>query len=357
MSTDGPNPQISGNAVRPSWAGNGESPWRRLGFEIELLAPAGSSRADLAYHLADSGTGTDTDTDNGTVERIFRFGSEPSLVPGKPIFHHLSLAQRVRDAGGRELCIVEDDITIVDDLDANASPSGDWYRIICDDRRLLRILESTIDPELPSADAMDICAKTFDLRLTNLAGGKIRLDDADGATVAIALPQGGERERVTEIVLPPRRSNLEQSLERVLQPARDLGFAIPSEAAVHVHLDAQPFRNSDAMARLIRLFGHDRERLWAELQTNPRCRRVGALPDELVSDAASGWLALQDWTQLEDRLRNENLSRYSDVNLVNMLDPAQGPDTIEIRILPGSLDARSILDRVAFLEERWWLGW
>ncbi len=348
MSTEASNTQMDGNTVRPSWAGD-DSPWQRLGFEIELLAPSGRSRADLAHYLADA--------NDGTVERIFRFGSEPSLVPGKPIFHHLSLAQRVRDASGREICILEDDITIVDDLDGNAPATDDWYRIICDDRRLLRILESTIDPELAANDAMELCAKAFDLRLTNLAGGRVRLDDADGATVAIALPQGGERERVTEIVLPPRQSDLEQSLEQVLGPARELGFTVPSEAAVHVHLDAQQFRNSDALARLIRLFGQHRERLWAELQTNTKCRRVGPLPEGLVNDANSGWLALQDWTELEDRLRGEQLSRYSDVNLVNMLDPSQGPDTVEIRILPGSLDAASILNRVALLQERWWLGW
>ncbi len=349
MSSDRPNPTVSAIPVRPSWASTDESPWRRLGFEIELLAPEGSSRADLAWRLAEAA--------DGTVERIFRFGSEPSLVPGKPVFHHLSLAQRVRDAAGRELCILEDDITIVNDLNTKASPTDDWYRIIGDDRRLLRILESTIDPELSAADAMELYAKAFSLRLTHLAGGKIRLDDADGATVAIALPQGGERERVAEIVLPPQRSDIESALERVLGPARDMGFTVPAEAAVHVHLDAQPFRNSDAMSRLIRLFGQDRERLWTELQTNTKCRRVGPLPQALVDEACSGWLALQDWTELEDRLRQEELSRYSDVNLVNLLDPTQGPDTIEIRVLPGSLDASPIMERVAFLEERWWLGW
>ena len=45
----------------------------RIGFEIELLAPPGSSRRTLADRLARD--------DDGHVTRIFHTDSEPSLVP------------------------------------------------------------------------------------------------------------------------------------------------------------------------------------------------------------------------------------------------------------------------------------
>ena len=56
----------------------------RTGFEIELLAPAGSDRRVLADELA-ARLG-------GQVRRSFHTDSEPSVVPGVGVFRHLSPA-------------------------------------------------------------------------------------------------------------------------------------------------------------------------------------------------------------------------------------------------------------------------
>ena len=65
----------------------------RTGFEIELLAPAGSDRQVLADELA-ARLG-------GQVRRSFHTDSEPSVVPGVGVFRHLSPAFDVVDADGR----------------------------------------------------------------------------------------------------------------------------------------------------------------------------------------------------------------------------------------------------------------
>jgi hypothetical protein len=54
----------------------------RVGFEIELLAPRGATRADLACAVA-AAVG-------GEVALAFHRDSEPSAVPGMGAFHHLT---------------------------------------------------------------------------------------------------------------------------------------------------------------------------------------------------------------------------------------------------------------------------
>ena len=101
-------------------------------------------------------------------------------------------------------------------------------------------------------------------------------------TIAVALPLPPGRERPCEIVTPPLVSGHREALGRLLAPARALGFTVPHEAAVHLHLDAGPFRGPAAFANVVRLFGWWREELWAALGTNPACRRLGPLPSGLL---------------------------------------------------------------------------
>ena len=55
----------------------------KTGFEIELLAPRGKTRADLAHALAEK--------HGGAVKRVFYPQSEPSLAPGVQVFENLIL--------------------------------------------------------------------------------------------------------------------------------------------------------------------------------------------------------------------------------------------------------------------------
>ncbi len=318
--------------------------WDRLGFEVELLAPVGSSRRTLAEALAE--------TCSGSVRTIFHHDTEPSLVKGRPVFHHLTTGFDVIDDSGSLRCRLVDDVTIQTDLDQAAAPSPGWFRILIDDYRVLRLKEQLADPEVDPTEWLKPLADVFGVAVEPLGGSKFRVNDRTGATIAISAPQGGQRERVTEVITPPLSADHEHHLAQLLEPARELGFTVPAEAAVHVHLDAEPFRSSAALAGLVHLFSADRDELWAALGTNEQCRRLGALPDVLVAGTQQPGFVDQSWEQTEAWLKTLPLSKYSDCNLLNLRDRPALVDTVELRTLPGTIDPTVIMECVSELHRR-----
>ncbi|GEK21987.1 amidoligase family protein [Cellulomonas xylanilytica] len=304
----------------------------RTGFEIELLAPAGSDRQVLADELA-ARLG-------GRVRRSFHTDSEPSVVPGVGVFRHLSPAFDVVDADGRPVARLVDDITIEADLPRGAPRRRGWYRVLCDDARLLRLIERHADPAAPLDTVLDPVAALFGVR-TDLVGSAARVDDASGATVAVATPLPAGRERPCEIITPPIGTDHAAALERLLVPARELGFTVPQEAAVHLHVDGAPFRRPEAFANVVRLFGHWRSQLWAALGTNPACRRLAPLPEALLDLVESTGDARELAT---------GLTKYADVNLAQLVTDTPARDTLEVRILPGAIDGPGIVERAALVE-------
>ena len=246
---------------------------RRTGFEIELMAPPGRSRRDLARDLAGRC--------GGQVRPVWHHDSEPSLVPGLGRFLHLTQGFEVRRPDGSPLCTLVDDVTLLAGLDPAAAAPPGWFRILSDDPRLLRLLAAHSDPGGTLGTALDATARLWATEVQR-HGDVYRLDDAAGATIALAAPLGGERERPCEIVTPPLTGDHRARAGELLGPARELGFTVPREAAVHLHLDGAPFRRPYALANVVRLFAHWREPLRALLQTNPACRRLAPLPEPLV---------------------------------------------------------------------------
>ena len=333
---------MSNHTGEPGADGGG---WDRLGFEVELLAPPGSNRSTLAVALAEKF--------GGSVRIVFHHDTEPSLVKGRPVFHHLTRGFEVLDGSGSVRCRLVDDVTIQTDLDPEARPSPGWYRIVSDEARLLRLIEQLTDPSSDATEVLKPVAAAFGVVVQPLDGGKVRLDDAAGATVAIVAPQGGERERVCEVITPPLCVDHEAALAELLVPARELGFTVPAEAAVHVHLDAAPFRSSAALARLVLTFATDREGLWQALETNPLCRRLGPLPEELVSGVGEPGFCSRPWNETADWLATLPMTKFSDCNLMNLRAAAPAVDTVELRVLPGAIDARGIMDGVSKLRQRY----
>lgn len=310
---------------------------RRTGFEIELMAPRGLSRRTLAVELAGRC--------GGRIHPVWHHDSEPSLVPGLGRFLHLTQGFEVRRADGRLLCTLVDDVTLLADLDPRATPPPGWFRILSDDPRLLRLLARHSDPGSTLDAALDATAQLWGSVVQRI-GDVYRLDDPGAVTIALAAPQGGERERPCEIVTPPLTTGYHEALEELLGAARDLGFTVPAEAAVHLHVDGGPFREAHALANLVRLFAHWREPLRTVLQTNPACRRLAPLPESLVA-AADGGAPVE---QLRKAADEGELTKYFDVNLTQVLTDAPIRDTVEVRILPGGIDAGPILDRAALVE-------
>jgi hypothetical protein len=311
---------------------------RRTGFEVELLAPRGSSRRRLAQALAD-GCG-------GRVRPVWHEDSEPALVQrlgGR--FLHLTQGFEVRTGSGDQLCTLVDDVTIVADLDASAAALPGWHRLLTDDPRLLHLLARVSDPGGPLESALDPAAALWGAEVERY--GNVWRLDSRGATVALATPSGGERERPCEIVTPPLDDGHTGCLEELLGPARELGFTVPQEAAVHVHLDGGPFRDPAVLANVVRLFGWWREPLRELLGTNERCRRLAPLPAELV-DAVHGTPSRQ---QIRDAAAAGRLTKFFDVNLTQLLRDDPLRDTLEVRILPGAITAADIIGPARVIEE------
>ncbi|AEV86479.1 hypothetical protein ACWT_5462 [Actinoplanes sp. SE50] len=310
---------------------------RRTGFEIELMAPAGVSRRTLATDLAGRC--------GGSVRPVWHSDSEPSLVPGLGRFLHLTPGFEVRRPDGDLLCTLVDDITLVAGLNPAAPPQAGWFRVLTDDSRLLRLLARHSDPAGTIDQALAPAAELWGRKVQQL-GDYYRLDDAADATIALAAPLGGERERPCEIVTPPLTGGFETALEELLGPARELGFTVPYEAAVHLHVDGAPFRMPHALSNLVRLFTYWREPLRAVLRTNPACRRLAPLPEPLVR-AVEG---VPTTAQLRAAAAEGELTKFFDVNLTQLLTDTPLRNTVEIRILPGAISARPILDQAAVLE-------
>jgi len=316
----------------------------RTGFEVELLAPAGSDRQVLAEEIA-ARVG-------GKVRRSFHADSEPSTVPGVGVFRHLSPAFDVVDGQGRPVARLVDDITIAADLAAeHAAVPGrpghrGWYRVLSDDARLLRLVERQADPGSPLASVLDPVAALFGVGVDVLPAAA-RVDDAAGATVAVVLPLPPGRERPCEIVTPPLVAGHRDALEQLLAPARELGFTVPREAAVHVHVDAGPFRSPHAFANLVRLFAGWRDVLWSALGTNPACVRLAPLPAALVDLVEQPW---PEWAPLRDAARSTGLTKYADVNVTQLVAARPWRDTVEVRILPGAVDGDAVVASAALVE-------
>jgi hypothetical protein len=313
----------------------------RVGFEVELVTPRDCTREDLANDIA-AGVG-------GSVRAIWHRDSEPSAVPGMGAFRHLTRGFDVVDADGEHVCKVVDDVTIVADLDVRAAPLPGWLRIVTDDPRLLTLLARTCDPTAPIEDVLTPVGRLFGTGTTGSDSGIRKVVDPEGGTVAMAAPLPGERHRPAEIITSPLVADHGAALDRLLRPARDLGCRVPVEAAVHMHLDAQPFRSPRALANLVELFSAWRDALWALLGTNRNCRRLAAPPQPLV-DQVPLLRRMSTWDEALTAAKAANVTKYSDLNLVHLLTAPTVKDTLEVRVLPGSVDTDEIMSLAAMVE-------
>lgn len=307
----------------------------RIGVEIELLAPIGKTRLDLAEAISRQ--------NHGTVRRYFHPQSEPSKVPGTPIFHSLTLGFEALDGQRQRIAQCVDDLTLQADLNRTAKPKADWYRIVSDDERFLRLIEQQTDPALPIAQVMNSIAELFGTLPAAGEGGMVRVNDQSGASVAIAAPLPGERERPCELITSPIDSNHGQRLEELLTLARELQFQAPVEGATHIHFDAKAMQSANAIANFVNLYSSYRDVLKRLIGTNPNCIRLGAWPTELLDTVNTVEFRALSWLEAQQQLKALKLTKYCDVNLINCIYSIADKNTIEVRILPVWLDTAPIL--------------
>lgn len=312
----------------------------RLGVEVELIAPPGTTRADLAEALA-SGIG-------GSTERFLQIDAEPSKLEGTALFHNLTPGIRVIDDAGSVVGWVVDDITLQNDLERTAAPVEGWWRLVSDDRRLIDLAARTVDASAPLPQALGALAALFGTEPQPGAGGMWRVVSGDGLPVAIAAPMPGERERAAELVTAPIGKDHVEALGALFDAARGLGFVPAAEGATHLHLDAGPLRDPRTFRRFVQFLSPILQSLHILVGTNPACRRLGPWPGELLPAlGAEDWDRLE-WSEAVERLSGVEMTKYCDVNLRNVLKPPPGKDTVEFRMLPVMLDAERIVRSAEF---------
>lgn len=309
----------------------------RIGVEVELVAPEGLSRSDLALLVAaDHG---------GSVASFFHHQAEPSAAKNVPVFETLMQGFAARNGRGETVAQFIDDVTLQADLDRAAPARPGWYRIAADDLRLLRLIERHVDSAAPLETVLDPVAPLFGGAVAEKPGGIRMLADTDGAPIALAAPLPGERERACEIVTPPLAGNHFAALDALLAPAREMGFFLPHEGAVHLHFDGRPLQNAAVLQRVIRALEEQRAALREASATNPACRRLGPQPQAVLDTIFAPDFAALSWPQAVARLAEAGPTKYCDFNILNLLGRNPRKLTLEVRILGPSLDTAWILDR------------
>lgn len=310
----------------------------RVGVEVELLAPLGSDRRALAHALAnDCG---------GTVAMFLHPDAEPAAVDGTPLFHNLTFGFSVLDARGQLVAKVVDDITLQADLDMQVAPKTGWWRVVSDDRRLTELATTYVKADEPLPDALEPIAELFGVVPESGPDGMWRVASVGGLPIVIAVPMPGERERAAELVTAPISEDHESVLAAMLSTAVDAGFVAPTEGATHVHFDAGPLRSARTFRRFVQLLAPLRESIRSLLVTNPSCQRLAPWPHTLLEAvAASDWDGLS-WDDVTARLSDVVITKYCDINILNVLAPPPGKDTVEFRMLPVHLDVAPILGAI-----------
>ncbi len=313
-----------------------------IGVEVELLAPRGSSRKALADHLAASA--------GGRTRTFFHPQQELSLVPNVPVFENLTLGFEALDARGELIARCVDDLTLQDDLDPHCAPVPGWFRVVGDDMRLLGLVKRHGRADASPMDAVAPVAELFGTTPERFPDGIIRVTDELRAPIAIASPLPGERERPCEIVTPPLARDHATRLERLLEPARAMGFTLAKESATHIHFDATRLRSPRVFANLVRLFDAWGPTLKRVVGTNPACRRLGGWPDALLALVNDHDFVSMSWEEAREPLQALELTKYCDFNVKNVVHEIPGKPTFEVRVLPGLTDAEPILACAALFE-------
>ncbi|MDF1859189.1 MAG: hypothetical protein P1U87_03175 [Verrucomicrobiales bacterium] len=83
--------------------------------------------------------------------------------------------------------------------------------------------------------------------------------------------------------------------------------------------------------------------------TNPRCRRLGPWPDELITFVSAPEFPKLEWCEITEVLLQLKLTKFCDFKIVNLIRSNPYKHTFEARILPVWLEAERIVDAAALL--------
>ena len=319
----------------------------RIGFEIELLAPKGKSRRDLANAIAEF--------NGGTVKRVFHPQAEPIHIPNNPIFENLTLGFKIYSPSDELIALCLDDLTLQADLDKAERPKDDWYRIVSDDSRLLQLVACQVDAELPINNVLIGIADLYHTSVQSDNSGMKRVVDLTNQTITIAAPLPGERERACELVTAPIKNHHQDQLNTLLNIAKSLNFTIPCEGATHLHFEAFEFHSAHIIRNIVNLFGSYDKLLMVLFKTNAKCIRLGKWHQSIFELVEQPRFPTLSWEQVKDEFKRLPLTKYCNYNLINIIHDIQEKPTFEVRILPSTLDpfeitcAASVIETLLFM--------
>lgn len=313
--------------------------WPR-GFEIELMAPKGSSREVLAKRLASAVSG-------GTTRRIFYPQSEISTRPNVPGYETLTLGFQVVDGKGRTFALLADDITLNDDIDHDVEGMPGWYRILTPHRLIVDLALAHCSAEATIDDVLGPVAELYGTTVVRADGGCRAVRSRSGM-VAMAFPLAGERERACEIISPPLGGDdafLRRYLTTVLSASQELGFIVPKESATHIHYDGDALMNVAAIWNLVRIFTRFQAPLKTLSETNPSCTRLGPWPKDFLDLVLAPSFLDRTWPDAARAMNGTSVAKWCDFNVLNLFDPFATKRTFEVRILKTSFDFGWLVDR------------
>lgn len=323
------------------------------GLELELLAPAGVSRIDLAQALAKAW--------DGELRYGLKYSSEGLHRDARPICT-LTPAYRV-DVQGTPRVTIVDDTTIQAQLNPSAATPKGLFRVVMDDVRFALWLQRNAWSSTPQLESvLAVMLETFEGSIESQGRGTRHSDqraliDPYGHPLAVIAPLPGERDRVAEVVTAPLAPKTRNAvLQTVCEQAQRLGFTVPLEAAFHMHVDAAPWRSTPKLAALINAYTEAQSSLQKQWETNPRCKRLGGFSEALLKVAAETPNDLS-FPIFAAALEMGGATKGSDLNLLGVIQLMPVQPTLEIRPLGMSLKAQTLIARMesveAFLSKVW----
>ena len=313
--------------------------WKQ-GYEIELMAPKGKSRCDLAKSMAHRL--------RGRFEPIFYPQSEKWEKGLTSAFETLTPGFRIVDHSGRTFGLLVDDITLRHDLNKDAAETPGWYRILSPLKENIRVARSLCDPSASLEGSLQSIAERLGTAVQVGQNHLHFVNDKEGNTLFFALPVVGERERACEFISCPLGGTwefVEKYLQLVLDCAHELGFFVPKESATHVHFDGSALKNSVIVRKLAMNWMEEGISLKERSDTNPNCTRLGSWPQAFLNFIAEPGFEKLDWSDAAQGIRDSGIVKWCDLNLLNLVDPESEKCTVEFRYLKTSFRASEIIAR------------
>lgn len=309
---------------------------RKVGYEVELLAPPQKSRRDLANLFAE--------VFQGEVLPFFSQQSELGATGSgdKRSFANLTPGFKVTNHEGNWALSFVDDITIQEGLDRTAPSLPGWFRIIADDPRFLQLVTLHCKPDANAEELLTPFAQLFATKVQKDAHGIYATQTLKGETLCLQSGLPGERERPCEVITAPLSHSSKEVLTLTLDVSQSAGFTLAKEAATHIHFDASRLQDGAVFGELIKFFSSQKDKIRSWAQTNSRCSRIKPYSSSLVEKANSGFFHELPWQAVKKAALKEKVSKYCDVNFKNMVSDDPLKNTIEIRMLPGTLDPELI---------------